>query len=101
VSLLGIELAPGIIATNMREIHNDTEDGYPVDLCVGEVDGKRVAIVVEPSESRARIISGEPNPWCIKLKGAARLLLIPRGKIIEWCKTFGVDLQRGRSSERV
>ena len=92
MSLREIELAPGIVATNIREIHNDREDGYPVDLCVGEVDGKRVAIVVEPSESRARIISGEPNPWCIKLKGAARLLLIPRGKIIESCKTFGVDL---------
>ena len=92
MSLREIELAPGIIATNIREIHNDTEDGCPVDLCVGEVDGKLVAIVVESSEDRARIISNDPSPWCIKLKSAARLLLIPRGKIIEWCKTFGVDL---------
>jgi len=92
VSLREIELAPGIIVANIREIHNDREYDYPIDLCVGEVDGIAVAIVVEPSESRARIISSEPSPWCIKLKSAARLLLIPRGKIIEWCKTFGVDL---------
>ena len=92
MSLREIELAPGIIATNIREIHNDREYDYPVDLCVGEVDGKLVAIVVESSENRARFISDELNPWCIKLKSAARLLLIPRGKIIEWCKTFGVDL---------
>lgn len=92
MSLREIELAPGIIATNIREIHNDREDGYPVDLCVGEVDGKRVAIVVEPSENRARIMSSEANPWRIKLKSVAELLDERRGKIIEWCKTFGVDL---------
>lgn len=92
VSLREIELAPGIIATNVREIHNDRDPGYPVDLCVAELDGKRVAIVVEPSHDRARVIADGPEPWKLTLRRAAGLLEVPRGKIVEWCRARGVEL---------
>lgn len=93
MSIREIELVPGIIATNVREIHNDREPWYSVDLCVAELDGKRVAIIVEPDHNRARVIAEGPESWKIKLRRAAGLLEVPRGKIVEWCRAKGVELK--------